>query len=344
MKTKCMLPILLAIIMSFSITAYTPSWSIDFTNHLDNYTDTFSAGAGPLATDGYDPSADVQQPPATPSGAFIQMRTLVDQNILTVDNRADLQIETPKTWEITLIAMNPDYTPLSGQNILTWPDLSAMSDLNIQLIDYGTDSTRTNIIATIDPKQQTSYEFDVTSALGPYRYIDLIVESTVCIENWDCTDWSDCKKKSQDRTCTDLNSCGTTNQKPEETQTCKPGGGPSSGGDCTPKWKCTKWSKCVEDEKTRECTDQRKCGDDSSKPDETEACISEKGSAQKTPVQLTGEETTEQTTTTEKSDLPQTPTTELIANEPKTNVFVGISIIIAIVSIGLAIFFVLGKK
>jgi len=37
-----------------------------------------------------------------------------------------------------------------------------------------------------------------------------------CAENWDCSDWSECTPENlyKYRTCTDLNSCGTTYQKP----------------------------------------------------------------------------------------------------------------------------------
>ncbi len=47
-----------------------------------------------------------------------------------------------------------------------------------------------------------------------------ISESGECMENWDCTDWSECINGTQTRTCIDLSDCGTTNNKPIETQTC----------------------------------------------------------------------------------------------------------------------------
>jgi hypothetical protein len=45
-----------------------------------------------------------------------------------------------------------------------------------------------------------------------------------CTEDWQCTPWGDCIGGQQTRTCTDLNNCGTTNNKPPETQTCTTGG------------------------------------------------------------------------------------------------------------------------
>ncbi|MCD6215720.1 MAG: hypothetical protein J7J92_01440 [Candidatus Aenigmarchaeota archaeon] len=44
---------------------------------------------------------------------------------------------------------------------------------------------------------------------------------TTCTADWSCTDWSECSPAGiQTRTCTDLNNCGTTAGKPEETMTC----------------------------------------------------------------------------------------------------------------------------
>jgi len=41
-----------------------------------------------------------------------------------------------------------------------------------------------------------------------------------CVEDWQCTEWSSCSNNVQSRTCTDLNNCGTTTNKPAETQAC----------------------------------------------------------------------------------------------------------------------------
>ena len=42
----------------------------------------------------------------------------------------------------------------------------------------------------------------------------------ICLESWICDDWSVCLAGQETRTCTDLNSCGTTIQKPSETKSC----------------------------------------------------------------------------------------------------------------------------
>ena len=41
-----------------------------------------------------------------------------------------------------------------------------------------------------------------------------------CDEIWDCTLWSSCINNQQTRTCNDINNCGTTSNKPLETQSC----------------------------------------------------------------------------------------------------------------------------
>lgn len=41
-----------------------------------------------------------------------------------------------------------------------------------------------------------------------------------CVPEWQCSPWSQCIDGSQSRTCTDTNSCNTTEGKPSETQEC----------------------------------------------------------------------------------------------------------------------------
>jgi hypothetical protein len=41
-----------------------------------------------------------------------------------------------------------------------------------------------------------------------------------CVENWQCTEWSECKDGIQTRECIDMNDCRTTKIKPVEDRTC----------------------------------------------------------------------------------------------------------------------------
>ncbi len=45
-------------------------------------------------------------------------------------------------------------------------------------------------------------------------------EEETCTESWSCTDWFECSSGRQARKCTDLNSCGTEDDKPAERQDC----------------------------------------------------------------------------------------------------------------------------
>lgn len=176
--------ILLTILLAVSATAqYTPVWEVDFNNTLANYSTIFTAGSGSPATDAYEPSADVLQPPAPPSGAYIQMRTLVNSQSLIGDYRADLQIDMPKKWNITLIVADPTWQGLSGTNTLTWSH-NAPANINLTLIDYGTSSTRTTPIKVTNMKNQSSYNFTVSNKIGPYRYINFIAEKSALTEEF----------------------------------------------------------------------------------------------------------------------------------------------------------------
>ncbi len=44
--------------------------------------------------------------------------------------------------------------------------------------------------------------------------------SYICEENWQCGEWSECVNNEQTRTCTDLSRCGTTVNKPIQSQEC----------------------------------------------------------------------------------------------------------------------------
>lgn len=47
------------------------------------------------------------------------------------------------------------------------------------------------------------------------------INELICTENWNCTNWSVCIGEEQNRTCTDLNNCGTTKNKPAGIQACE---------------------------------------------------------------------------------------------------------------------------
>ena len=95
----------------------------------------------------------------------------------------------------------------------------------------------------------------------------------VCTESWSCTSFIPdvCPSNSiQTRTCSDANSCGTTVNKPTESQSC------TYVAPCTSNWQCTNYSPntCPSNEiQTRTCTDLNSCTTPSSpKPSESQSC------------------------------------------------------------------------
>ncbi|MFH1663380.1 MAG: hypothetical protein ABH986_00970, partial [archaeon] len=74
---------------------------------------------------------------------------------------------------------------------------------------------------------------------------DTTGDNCPCIENWSCTSWSACVNGNQTRVCTDNSSCGTTTNKPFESQSC---------------------IECI-NEATRSCITNQACGG-------TQTCVS----------------------------------------------------------------------
>lgn len=109
-----------------------------------------------------------------------------------------------------------------------------------------------------------------------------------CIEDWDCEAWSTCSGGTQDRSCTDLNDCGTDDSMPSTSRTCSTGGGSTGGSSsgsssgsslpplCTEEWACDSWSSCQPDGFSRRtCNDANACGSSAKKPKELEICYYE---------------------------------------------------------------------
>jgi len=309
--------ILFTVVLSFSITAYAPNWDVDISNTLGSYSDGFTAGAGSPATGGYDITADLLQPGGPPTGPYIQMRTLVGGNILTKDYKAD-EVGVPRTWEITLVAVDPTFVGISGNNEMTWT-LASTENIDLSLVDYGNDTTRSNIVGTLDLKEQSSYNFDVDSAMGPYRYLDLVAERTQ-----------------------------------EDQSPAAPSGGTTGGGGsvCTPRWQCTDWSECKNNKKTRTCSDERDCNRNVGKPAETEACVSlvnepeerEEVVPQEIDVGEPDEEPTIEVEETKQEEGLSQITGAVVGTTPKGNVFIGILIMVVIVVVGLIVFVFITKK
>lgn len=105
----------------------------------------------------------------------------------------------------------------------------------------------------------------ISSREDDLYYLD--ISPPACVENWQCTVWSNCSNNIQTRTCTDLNNCSTTLNKPATSRSCTVS--------CTENWSCSSWapSVCpVSRLQTRTCTDLNDCGTTINKPPLTRSC------------------------------------------------------------------------
>jgi hypothetical protein len=145
------------------------------------------------------------------------------------------------------------------------------------------------------------------------------LSACLCVENWDCIAWSDCLGGSQVRTCTDLNACGTYDNKPIESRSCTPseqdgdggggggGGGGSGGGlcencsnntnntntnttaQCVPTWICADWNQCAPNgQRIRTCSDQNNCNSLLGLPVTIEDCLYSGQASSSEGAQMTG--------------------------------------------------------
>lgn len=72
-----------------------------------------------------------------------------------------------------------------------------------------------NVVVATDSNEIASNEFE-----DGWDSIESKKE-TECIENWKCTEWTECLDGKQTRTCTDENNCDSTKNKPIESQECE---------------------------------------------------------------------------------------------------------------------------
>ncbi len=305
------------LILSFA-SAYTSDWEIRIETTLNGSSDSFIAGVGEPATDGYDNTADVIQPPQAPKG--VQIRTLVDNVELTKDYRGSIELQ--KIWKLTLKANDPVGIGLSGLNELTWQLTGVPDDVDLVLIDYGEDAAKINAVTSIALKQQSSYSFDTEGASGPYRYIDLIAEISEVPEQQD----------SNTRTA---NTGGSL------------GGNPPS---CTPSWRCTDWTACSSAGiRKRRCIDENSCGTAQGKPSEIESCIYVPEPAEEIPPENSedDEDAEPDDDAEENSENPnlQQITGQAVAVGEQPSLAVGLTVMLVIVITGiLAYFFIVRLK
>ncbi|MDD5417165.1 MAG: hypothetical protein PHU12_04280 [Candidatus Aenigmarchaeota archaeon] len=107
----------------------------------------------------------------------------------------------------------------------------------------------------------------------PNLFIKKISEK-ICVENWSCNDWTNCTIYSnQTRTCSDLNSCGTTKDKPVLVQTCTYVKEVKVIAKCLENWNCGNWSSCANSQQNRTCVDLNHCNTTENKSSILQSCV-----------------------------------------------------------------------
>ncbi len=78
--------------------------------------------------------------------------------------------------------------------------------------------TQTPSNGTQPPSNETQIPSNGTQ---PYNETNATTPgNSTCIEDWECGEWSACTGGFRERECTDLNECGTDDEKPPETEGC----------------------------------------------------------------------------------------------------------------------------
>ena len=104
-----------------------------------------------------------------------------------------------------------------GANIESWGDING---LTLQRLIGGRMPVLSNLT---DFNAGDSVVFECSADGGLPLNSSVFVpsfSSGACVEDWTCTDWGDCVDSLQNRTCSDINLCGTNSSKPAELQSC----------------------------------------------------------------------------------------------------------------------------
>lgn len=101
-------------------------------------------------------------------------------------------------------------------------------------------------------------------------HVKILSTAVICTENWTCGNWTSCINSTQNRTCADLNNCGTNISKPISiNNSCNFTISPVI---CTPQWNCTTWSPCLNNIQIQTCVDINSCNNNTNKPAENRTC------------------------------------------------------------------------
>ena len=103
----------------------------------------------------------------------IPLYTIVSSENFMLDYRSELVKNQAKIWSITQKGSSEFRNTANFTEDMNWDISKLPSNVNIILRDYGSDNSRTNIVKSINLRDSSSYEFEVNSPYGEYRYFDL---------------------------------------------------------------------------------------------------------------------------------------------------------------------------
>ena len=109
-----------------------------------------------------------------------------------------------------------------------WVKLSVTWDSQALKLYINDELKNTTLSPTLPTKKSdlylgraaSDYKVSADSVIDEFKIYNYAKSYAQCIENWQCGEWLACVNGQQTRTCTDLNNCGTTNNKPDVLKTC----------------------------------------------------------------------------------------------------------------------------
>jgi len=163
----------------------------------------------------------------------IQTRTCTDANACgTIVNRPSLTQSCDSTAPTVTLT-----TPSNGATVngtvsvsATASDAGGVAGVTFYAngIAIGSEDTsapytvswNTTGIANGSTRSLTAVARDTANLTTTSTAVTVTINPPSCTESWTCGAWSACSAGTQTRTCTDANSCGTTNTRPPLSQSC----------------------------------------------------------------------------------------------------------------------------
>jgi hypothetical protein len=168
----------------------------------------FIAKSAPVISDSVSPTSLT----VTQGGSFTLSLNVLNSGETTAQGSISV---SPSDFSIS----NCPFTPIPGGQSMGMNceiGVSSSATTGARIATLSITTTQGNeITKTISVTVQSSGDGGNGNGDGPGGTV-----GGECEENWTCSDWGPCINGTQTRTCTDLNECNTTEDKPPESQSC----------------------------------------------------------------------------------------------------------------------------